>query len=65
MKLDFLKSTRFWGLCIIAIVGVLNTEGILPQIITNAIITIIAGYIGIRSWDRTADKLADKIEGTK
>ena len=51
-KLDFLTSRRFWGLVAIAIIGVLNTEGIIPSEIAQGLIVIISGFIGIRTIDK-------------
>jgi len=51
-KLDFIKSRRFWSLVGIAVVGVLDNEGILPSEISIAIQTILYGFIGIRTIDK-------------
>jgi hypothetical protein len=59
-KLAFLTSTRFWALVGIAIIGVLNAEGILATDISMALITILSGFIGIRTVDRSVDKLSAK-----
>lgn len=53
-KLSFLSSTRFWGLIIMAIVRVLEGEMILSSDLATAIYTIVGGYIGIRTIDKTA-----------
>ena len=51
-KLDFIKSRRFWGLIVIALISVLQAEGIIGLDITNAIKVIIMGFIGIRTIDK-------------
>lgn len=56
-KLEFLKSRRFWGLIIIAILGVFENEGIIAQDIVSAIVLIIGGFIGIRTLDRFSETL--------
>jgi hypothetical protein len=54
---DFLKSRRFWALILIAIVGVLKSEGIIPDFIAQGLITILSGFIAIRTIDRFAESL--------
>jgi len=55
MKFSFLKSRRFWALVIIAIIGVLQNEGIISNDIASAIITLLGGFIGIRTIDRFSE----------
>jgi hypothetical protein len=55
MDLRFLKSNRFWGLVVIAIIGVLLKEGIIIDSIAAALITIVGGFIGIRTIDRASE----------
>jgi hypothetical protein len=55
MKLDFLKSRRFWALVFIAIIGVLRVEGIISDEIATGIITILGGFIGIRTIDKFSE----------
>jgi len=57
MNFDFIKSRRFWSLVAIAILKVLETEGILPSVITNAIVLILSGFIGIRTIDKATANL--------
>lgn len=57
---EFLKSRRFWALVIIAILKVLNTEGILPEYLVSGLYTILWGFIGIRTVDRFAEKLSSE-----
>ena len=51
-KLEFLTSTRFWALVIIAVVGVLQHEGIISLDIMNALDVILWGYVGVRTADK-------------
>jgi len=60
MKLDFLSSRRFWALIIIAILRTLETEGILPGTIVAGLITILAGFIGIRTIDRFSETVGKR-----
>lgn len=55
---EFLKSTRFWFLVAAAILGVLKTEGLVPDEIANAIIAVLLGSVGVRTVDRFGDKIA-------
>ena len=57
MKLDFLKSRRFWALVVIAIIGVLQNETIISSDIAAAIITLLGGFIGIRTIDRFSEAI--------
>ena len=57
MKLDFLTSRRFWSLVAIAILKVLDTEGILPYAVSDFFVTILAGFIGIRTIDKATENL--------
>ena len=56
---SFLTSRRFWALVLIAIFGVLKTEGILGVDVCNALILILTGFTAIR----TIDKVAESIKG--
>jgi hypothetical protein len=58
MKIDFLKSTRFWGLVIIAVIKVLEGEFIISSELANSIYVLIGGFIGIRTIDKTATKIS-------
>ena len=57
MNFDFLSSRRFWALVVMAIIGVLETEGIIPGEIAKGLITILAGFTAIRTIDRFSEKL--------
>lgn len=54
MKIDFLTSTRFWGLFILAVLKFLVSQGIVPPDIFQALEILILGYIGVRTIDKTA-----------
>ena len=56
-KFLFLKSTRFWALVLIAIVGVLKAEAILADDFSNALITILTGFTVIRTVDRFSETI--------
>jgi len=58
MNLNFLKSRRFWSLVVIAVLGVLQTEGILPDEIVKALVIILSGFIGIRTIDRFSESVS-------
>ena len=49
---NFLKSTRFWALILIAIVKVVDGEGLLPVYWAEGLYTILAGFTVIRTVDR-------------
>jgi len=55
-KFAFLSSVRFWKLVIIAIVGVLVNQGIIPLEIATAINTLLLGDIAINTIDRFSIK---------
>ena len=55
-KLNFLQSRRFWGLVVIAVFGVLGSEGIVSSDIVSAVVVVIGGFIGIRTVDRFSGK---------
>jgi hypothetical protein len=61
-KLLFLTSTRFWALVAIAIVGVLDAEGILSSPIAQALVTILGGFVVVRTIDRN---IGDAMGGLK
>ena len=56
-KLLFLTSTRFWALILIAIVKVLEGQMIISPDLANALYLIFAGFIGVRTVDRSAEKI--------
>lgn len=58
MDLSFLKSNRFWALIVLAVVAVLDSEGIISHNIAAAIELVAAGFVGIRTVDRFSEKMA-------
>jgi len=47
-KLQYtLKSTRFWSVVIIAIVGYLAKEAIITNELAELVYTILGGYVGL------------------
>lgn len=59
-KFIFLTSTRFWALVLIAIIGVLEAEGTLSAEIAVALVTILGGFVGIKTVDRFSEKVGNK-----
>jgi hypothetical protein len=55
-KLNFLSSLRFWALCLIALGGVLQTEGVISQEVFTALATILGGFTAIRTIDKFSQK---------
>jgi hypothetical protein len=55
-KLNFLSSLRFWALCLIALVGVLQAEGVISQEVSIALVTILGGFTAIRTIDKFSQK---------
>lgn len=58
-KLAFLSSTRFWALVIGALSVYLQTIGVIGEPEMQLIATLSAGFIGIRTIDRAAEKAGD------
>jgi hypothetical protein len=59
---SFLKARRFWALILLAIVGVLKSEGIIPEFIAQGLMTILTGFIAVRTVDRAAENFAGEIK---
>jgi len=51
-KLNFLTSVRFWKLVVIALAGVLATQGYIDQEIAGAIAVILGGSVVVNTVDR-------------
>lgn len=62
MNLEFLSSSRFWALVIGAVSFYLKTKGFIGEPEMMLIATISAGFATIRTIDRTADKVSNKVE---
>jgi hypothetical protein len=59
-KLDFLASVRFWCLVVVAILGVLQQQGILSSEVTTAIDTVLWAIVGVRTANQVAGAISDK-----
>ena len=59
---EFLESPRFWALVIGAVSFYLKSKGILGDAEMTLIATIASGFTVIRTVDRTADKVSNKVE---
>ena len=59
-KLDFLVSRKFWCLIVIAILGVLQQQEILPANIVSVFVGLLYGYIGINVATMVATAIAPK-----
>ena len=57
---SFLKSRRFWALVLIAIIKVLDSEGIIPGVWTEALVTVLVGFVSIRTIDRFGEKASGR-----
>lgn len=59
-NLNFITSTSFWCLVVIAIIGVLQTQGIISVEIQTAIDTILWAIVGVRAKNQLADAVSSK-----
>lgn len=50
--LRYIKSTRFWAVLIIAVVGFLQSEGEITPNLADLIYTILGGYVGLATIDK-------------
>lgn len=57
-QLNFLTSVSFWCLVIIAILGVLQQQGIISAEIVNAIEIILGAIIGVRVKNQFAEAIS-------
>lgn len=55
---SFLTSRRFWALVVVAILGVLDVEGIVSGEVAKALEIILYGFIGVRTIDRFGENVA-------
>jgi hypothetical protein len=58
-SLLFLTSTRFYAL-VIGSLAIASQGGFSREAWTNAVITFVSGFIGIRSLDRATEVLSSK-----
>ena len=54
-KFLFITSTRFWALVILSVCVALNAYGVLPTETLTALITLLGGFITVRTLDRFSD----------
>jgi hypothetical protein len=55
--MEIIKSTRFQALVVIAILSLLEHYGVVTTQIYTALVTILAGHVGIRTVDRLGEKI--------
>lgn len=58
----FVESPRFWAMIIGAVSVYLKAKGVLGEPEMLLIATITAGFVTVRTVDRTADKVSSKVE---
>lgn len=56
MKLDFLKSVRFWKLVLAGLAFALADVGVITPAILILVETILLGSVGVRTIDRLGEK---------
>lgn len=57
-KLLFLTSTRFWAMVVGAVSIYLKMKGIIGEAEMQLIATLTAGFIAIKTIDKTAEKIS-------
>lgn len=60
MNIDFLSSNRFWALVLVAVVSYLKATGVFDDATSNSLITLLLGFIGIRTVDKVSEGLSNK-----
>ena len=58
-RFSFIFSNRFWAL-VIAALALVSNEGFTTEAWTKGVLTVVTGFIGIRTIDRAAEKSGDK-----
>ena len=58
MDFAFLKSNRFWALIVVAILGVLKAEAVLPSDVVDPLIALGLAFVGVRTVDRFGEQLS-------
>lgn len=56
-SLAFLKSVRFYKLCIVAVAQYLSTQGIIDATIANGLSLILLGSVAVKTVDRFGEKV--------
>lgn len=59
-KFKFLESTRFWAVVVIATAMLLKDYSLISSELFNFLATVAGGHIGIRTFDRGAEKIGNK-----
>jgi hypothetical protein len=62
-KFAFLQSNRFWAMVAFVAVLVAQDHGVLSIETASYLTTLLAGFIGIRTIDRFAEKSGSKDTG--
>ena len=65
IKWQFLTSTRFWSLVLIAAALWLKTDGYITAALADFISTVGGGFIVIRTTDRFSEKMNNSNTETK
>lgn len=58
MDTSFLHSTRFWAICLIAVVAYLEAKGMMGEAERELVWTIAGGFGIVRTLDRAVDKMS-------
>lgn len=57
-QLDFLKSVSFWCLTIIAVLGVMQQQGILSAEVVQLLDIILGSIVGVRAKNQIAGAIS-------
>lgn len=60
-KLEFLKSVRFWKISIVAVLMVLQQQGVITGDLYDGIARVLELVLGGSVLIRTVDRFADKV----
>ena len=61
-QLNFLTSVSFWCMVAIAILGVLQQQGIISSEILNALTIILSSVVGIRAKNQLTDAINPPVQ---
>lgn len=56
MDFQFLKSNRFWALVLVGVVMALKSWGLVDEGVAGALMTVLLGFVGVRTIDRVGEK---------
>jgi len=59
-KFAFLTATRFWAMFVGAVSIYLSAKGWIGEAERNFIASLMAGFLTVKSLDRTVDKISNK-----